>query len=132
MIRYTRFVLIFLFLWAGIALAAKAPAGGGMTSDDCLACHNDPSLSKEVNGKQVSLYVNETKFKASMHGSMFQCTDCHTDVKSVPHDPTPARVHCATCHQAEQQHYNDSVHAKAIKAGEQQGRRLRRLSRQPA
>jgi len=35
-----------------------------------------------VNGKQVSLYVDESKLKHSIHGDLFACVDCHKDVKS--------------------------------------------------
>ena len=56
-----------------------------MSNDDCLACHNDSSLTKDENGKQVSLHVDDAKFKASVHSS-FGCTDCHTDIKGVPHE----------------------------------------------
>ncbi|MFB3815441.1 MAG: cytochrome b/b6 domain-containing protein [Terriglobales bacterium] len=101
-----------------MAAAAKAPAAAGLSTADCLACHNDQSLAKEVNGKQVSLYVSEEKFKSSMHGAMFQCTDCHKDVKAFPHEPTPARVNCASCHEDQQKRYELSFHAKAIKAGD--------------
>jgi cytochrome b subunit of formate dehydrogenase len=122
-IRYKHLVFILLLLWAGTALAAKAPsakapASKGMSSAECLACHNDSSLSKEVNGKQISLYVNEEKFKASMHGAMFQCVDCHKDVKAVPHEPAPARVDCGSCHAEVEKKYNESFHAKAIAAGD--------------
>lgn len=89
-----------------------------MSTAECLACHNDPSLTKEVNGKQVSLYVKEETFKTSMHGGMFQCTDCHKDVKAFPHDPAPAKVNCGTCHEEEQKQYNAGFHAKAIKQGD--------------
>ena len=79
--------------------AAKAPK---MSNEDCLACHSDPTLAKDENGKQVSLHVDDAKFKASIHGSAFACVDCHTDIKAFPHDPTPAKPVCATCH-ADQQ-----------------------------
>lgn len=78
-----------------------------------LACHNDSSLTNDVKGKLVSLYVNDVKFKASIHGSMFQCTDCHQDVKAFPHEPGPAKVSCATCHAAEPSRYDRTLHAKA-------------------
>jgi len=89
-------------------------------NDDCLACHGDSSLNHEVNGKTVSLYVSPDKFKDSMHGSMFQCVDCHTDLKNSPHETTPAKVSCATCHADQQAAYDRSFHAKAIKAGDGQ------------
>ncbi|MFB3917397.1 MAG: cytochrome b/b6 domain-containing protein [Terriglobales bacterium] len=89
-----------------------------MTTEECLACHNEPSLSKDVNGKQVSLYVKEDTFKASMHGAMFQCTDCHKDIKAFPHEPAPAKVNCGTCHEEAQKQYNAGFHAKAISKGD--------------
>ena len=108
--------LIFLFC-TGIAFAGQKPAPKP-TNDDCLACHGDSSLVHDVNGKPVSLYVNPDKFKASIHGSMFTCVDCHTDLKSSPHETTPAKVLCATCHADEQAVYERSFHATAMKAGD--------------
>jgi len=67
-----------------------------MSNEDCLACHNDSSLTKDENGKQVSLHVDDAKFKASIHSAL-GCTDCHSDIKAVPHEPTPAKPVCATC-----------------------------------
>ena len=93
--------------------AAKTPK---LTNEDCLACHNDPSMTKEENGKQVSLAVDDTKFKASVH-SVFGCTDCHSDVKSAPHETTPAKPKCATCHADQQTAYEHGIHAKAAAAG---------------
>ena len=104
-----------LCLFAGTAATAQKP-----TNEDCLACHSDSTLSKEVNGKRVSLYVNPDKFKDSMHGGMFTCVDCHTDLKTSPHGATPAKISCATCHADEQAAYEGSFHAKAIKAGDSQ------------
>jgi cytochrome b subunit of formate dehydrogenase len=100
------------------AVVAKGPTSKGLSTAECLACHNDSSLSKEEGGKTVSLYVSEQKFKASMHGSMFQCNDCHKDVKAFPHEPAPAKVSCATCHADQQSQYSSGFHAKAIKAGD--------------
>ena len=49
-----------------------------------------PPLTHDVNGKTVSLHVDPQHFKDSIHGSMFTCVDCHTDVKSAA-----ARNHAA-------------------------------------
>ena len=107
-------------LFASLSAAQKsspkpAPKPG---NDECLACHGDPSFSTEVNGKPVSLYVNPDSFKNSIHGGMFSCVDCHTDVKSSPHENTPAKISCATCHADEQAAYDRSFHAKARKNGD--------------
>ncbi|HVP55443.1 MAG TPA: cytochrome b/b6 domain-containing protein [Candidatus Eisenbacteria bacterium] len=87
-----------------------------MSNDECLACHSDPSLTTEENGKQVSLQVDGDKFKTSIHSS-FSCVDCHTDVKSAPHESNPEKPKCATCHADEQTAYDHGVHAKAGDSG---------------
>jgi cytochrome b subunit of formate dehydrogenase len=103
--QYSRhFVICLALLMAQMAMAsAKKPAG--LTSEECLACHSEQ--------------VNQAAFQKSIHGSMFQCTDCHKDVKAAgPHDPAPAKVECATCHADEVQQYKTSVHGKAVAAGD--------------
>ncbi len=109
-------VLILSLIWfLPHALAAKAPKAP--SNADCLACHSDASLSTVVNGKQVSLFVDETKFKASIHGSMFTCVDCHDDLKEAPHTATPAKVSCSKCHADADKAYSHSVHADGKKTG---------------
>jgi hypothetical protein len=101
------------------AVAAKK-AAPKPSNEDCLACPSDSTMTKEVDGKQVSLYVNPDAFKNSMHGGIFTCVDCHSDIKSFPHETTPAKVSCAQCHADQQAAYDRSYHAKAIKAGDGQ------------
>lgn len=101
-----------------VALAAdKKAAQPADKSAECLACHSDPSLAKDVGGKAVSLHVDEGKFKNSIHGSMFGCTDCHKDIKGFPHDPAPVKVECATCHADQVAGYQASVHGQAAAKG---------------
>ena len=109
------YLLVFLLLAASGWAADKKPKLP--TNDDCLACHQDPSLSHDVNGKSVSLAVDPDKFKGSIHGSMFTCVDCHDDLKEAPHTVTPKKVSCAKCHADSEAAYSHSVHAGAIKAG---------------
>jgi cytochrome b subunit of formate dehydrogenase len=108
-----------LFAAAGLSAAPKKSAPKP-TNAECLACHSDSTLSHEVNGKPVSLYVDPNKFKDSIHGGMFQCVDCHADLKTSPHEKPPAKVSCATCHADEQAAYDRSFHATAMKAGDGQ------------
>jgi len=115
----------FAILWLAILTPCSTFATSGShpkkpSNEECLACHGDATLSKEVNGKPFSLFVNPDKFKDSIHGGMFACVDCHTDLKSAPHDGTPAKVSCATCHADQQAAYDRSFHAKAIKDGDGQ------------
>ena len=111
------FVLITLLCFTSHGVAANKPAPKP-TSEDCLACHGDSTLTHDVNGKSVSLYVDGQKFKDSMHGGMFTCVDCHEDLKTSPHENTPAKVSCAKCHADEQAAYDRSFHAKAIQSGD--------------
>jgi hypothetical protein len=101
-----------------LGTAAAAPkAAPRMSNAECLACHANAGLTKEVNGKQVSLDVHEDKFKGSAHG-VFGCTDCHADVAAFPHDPAPKKPDCATCHADEVAAYGRGFHAKAIRDGD--------------
>jgi cytochrome b subunit of formate dehydrogenase len=107
--------------FAGWALLSFSAAGSPKpANDDCLACHGDSTLTKEVDGKPASLYVDPSQFKDSIHGSIFSCVDCHTDIKSSMHEATPAKISCGQCHTDEQAAYDRSLHAKAIKAGHEQ------------
>jgi len=47
--------------------------------DDCLACHDDTTLtSKDADGTVHSLYVDKKMYLMSAHGEMeYGCTDCH-------------------------------------------------------
>ncbi len=107
-------LVFFTALLLGAGALAKSPPK--LSNEDCLACHNDATLTKDENGKPVSLHVDDAKFKASIH-SVFSCTDCHKDIKAFPHDPTPAKPVCASCHSGEQTAYDHGVHAKAAAAG---------------
>lgn len=104
MIRYGKYFIAFIVLFAGSAFAATAPK---ISSADCLACHGDA--------------VKEDAYKASIHGSMFECTECHKDIKGPgPHEPSPVKPQCATCHADAQKAYDHGYHAKALKNGDQQ------------
>jgi len=106
-----------LLLLAGSVHGASKKEPPKPTADECLACHSDSTLSHEVNGKTVSLNVDPDKFKSSIHGSMFTCVDCHTDVKSSAHETTPKKISCATCHADEQAAWEKSFHGKAVQTG---------------
>ena len=101
-----------LFAWA-CALHAEHK----LKDSDCLACHSDSTLAKEVDGKPVSLYVDAAKLKQSIHGGLFACVDCHADVKSLAHDAAPRKISCAQCHADAEKAYVHSLHAAAAKAG---------------
>jgi thiosulfate reductase cytochrome b subunit len=97
------------------ANAANPPAGAGadaagaqpaataaakIPSETCLGCHGTEGFAVlEPDGKTRSLFVDQEKFKPSVHGGR-QCQDCHTNVTSIPHQPMQVRVSCVNCHEA--------------------------------
>ena len=100
----------------GLLSASPARAVHKPANDDCLTCHGDSSLSNEVNGHKVSLYVDGAKLQHSIHGSLFTCVDCHKDVKGMVHETTPKKISCADCHSDAAQAYSHSLHAKPTKS----------------
>jgi cytochrome b subunit of formate dehydrogenase len=109
---YWLFLSVFIFL-ISTAWAAKKP-----TNADCLACHGDATLTHEVNGKQVSLAVDEAKFNNSIHGAILTCVDCHDDLKSAPHEVMPMKVSCSKCHADADKAYSLSIHIQARAKGD--------------
>jgi len=107
------YVLLLLFL----AGACAARGERKPKNEDCLSCHGDATLTTEVNGRQVSLFVDGAKLKHSIHGSMFTCVDCHKDVKGLVHEVAPKKVSCADCHSDAQQAYSHSQHARTTQSG---------------
>jgi cytochrome b subunit of formate dehydrogenase len=101
-----------LFVWATGARAEQK-----LKDKDCLACHSDVTLNEDVSSGKLSLFVDESKLKHSIHGGMFSCVDCHKDVKSLVHEAPPEKITCAQCHADAQDAYAHGTHAKAAKAG---------------
>jgi ribosomal protein S27AE len=97
--------------------AFSADAEQKLQDKDCLACHASPTLTTQMNGKSVSVYVDPAKLKHSIHGSMFSCVDCHKDVKGFIHETPPKKITCAECHADAQEAYSHSLHAMPVKAG---------------
>jgi len=101
-----RAILIALLSGSCSAYALQKPA-----DSDCLACHSDSTLTKDENGKQVSLFIDQDKFRHSVHAGALNCVDCHADFKGYPHPDHPARVQCETCHTEQAAGLKGSVHA---------------------
>jgi cytochrome b subunit of formate dehydrogenase/5-methylcytosine-specific restriction endonuclease McrA len=106
---YAPFFAFLLFAWASSPISAQK-----LKDSDCLTCHGDATFT---DGSGHSIAVDQNKFKHSVHGSMFTCVDCHTDVKSLVHDAPPKKITCDQCHADEGQGYAHSIHAKATQAG---------------
>jgi formate dehydrogenase gamma subunit len=104
--------LLLTLLSPGIAGAAESsrPAAGP-TNEDCLGCHADKNLTKEERGKTVSLFVEESGLKASVHGRL-ACTSCHAGILEIPHAEKLPPVSCERCHSKAATPYRASVHGR--------------------
>lgn len=106
---------------------ASTPVLLGGSESLCLACHKNSGLSMSFrNGEPLSLYVDYSAFKSSVHGASLSCTNCHIDRTSYPHpslDATGKREYelissriCLKCHAAVSRSPNEAItdrfHAK--------------------
>ena len=102
-----------------LALAAVQLNAAALKDGDCLDCHGIETLSTtNAAGKEISLYVDQAKFAASVHATN-GCVNCHADITaSHPDDNRPvAPVNCARCHKQQGESYGASVHGLARLAG---------------
>lgn len=75
-----------------------------LKNEDCLMCH-----------ESMEPLVDVKLFESSIHGS-FGCTDCHQDIKEIPHGE-PKKVDCSSCHEEVGKDYSEGVHGKARAMG---------------
>ncbi|MCX7988568.1 MAG: cytochrome c family protein [Thermodesulfovibrio sp.] len=94
----------------------------------CLSCHSRPISKKMKNGETLSVQVKESDILNSAHKKL-KCTECHKEFSTTQH---PIRVFesiadyrakakdiCNNCHQDAVKKYDKSIHAEALKKGNQ-------------
>jgi len=98
------FLLLAASLWCHPASAMKDEA--------CLDCHGDKTMTADRNGKTVSLYVDLSIFKETIHAGN-GCVSCHeqADVPEGKDHPVPMKpVKCANCHDKIAETFANSMH----------------------
>lgn len=85
---------------------------------DCIGCHEDKELEGTKKGKTVNVFVDDGKFKKSVHSDL-QCIDCHTDLKGMDgeHKEELKKVDCSSCHDEVPGSFNKSIHKGLLKKG---------------
>ena len=111
-------LLVFVFLCVSFPVLHGTEEG--IPDENCLECHSDRDLTmeKDADAGEVSIYVDEGKLRASVHGGN-ACTECHSDLTDGhPDDEKPAlKVVCAKCHEKQSASFGASVHGLAASAG---------------
>ncbi|MCP4583578.1 MAG: hypothetical protein GY839_18365 [candidate division Zixibacteria bacterium] len=105
--------LLIIMLVFAMSFAIKA-----QSTDDCLMCHEDPDLTTDRDGHEISVFVDLDKYQKSIHGE-FECIDCHASLEDAefPHEERIEAVDCGLCHDDIAEIHAKSVHGKSI-AGE--------------
>jgi len=96
------------------------PAATAQDVEFCLMCHADTDLTKVRGDRVVSLFVDQARFTASVHGREgLTCVECHQDLAGLDgeHAPELAPVDCAMCHDREQSVFEHSLHGRQLAAG---------------
>ena len=85
------------------------------SDEDCMMCHEDRDLTKERNGRTVSLFVDTTIFAGSVHHSN-SCISCHSDAddEGFPHNENLNTVDCGSCHTEPMANNRRGVHGQAL------------------
>jgi predicted CXXCH cytochrome family protein len=93
----------------------------------CLFCHSKPGLSLTLpSGEMLSLTIDSSHFAESAHKEI-ACSDCHANIDTFPHPDLQVQTLrafslqmytiCQKCHQEQYNKTLDSVHMKAVAAG---------------
>ncbi|MHB0976195.1 MAG: hypothetical protein ACYC1U_03255 [Candidatus Aquicultorales bacterium] len=92
---------------------------GDQQQSGCLVCHGDRKLTKIVDGRPKSFYVNVNDLKASPHKNV-ACTSCHKDFGNTNHTvksadwKIAASLACIRCHDHNKQYidYSKGIHGQ--------------------
>ena len=87
--------------------------------EDCLMCHEDPDLTGEIDGKEVSVFIDLEDHAASVHAD-FECVICHQDLMDadLPHEDELEAVDCGMCHDDQAAQHDHSLHGRAAVRGD--------------
>jgi nitrate/TMAO reductase-like tetraheme cytochrome c subunit len=108
--------------------AAPRPQGETPSNETCLGCHQQQGMTTQIGDQPLPLTIDVAKFGASVHGTEnIACVDCHTNITGFPHPEVTASSPrdfslemyptCQECHNEQYQKVLDSVHQKALAAG---------------
>ncbi len=92
----------------------------GAANADCLRCHGQENLNKQVGGQTVSLFVDAERIAGSTHGKV-ACAQCHSEITPSHEracDTITRKVDCSVCHAEPASQYAKSIHGKLNAQGD--------------
>lgn len=98
--------LILILFFGILSISGNAYS---LTLTDCLKCHQDQKMVKNI--------ININEFRQSIHKNL-NCTDCHKDIKKIPHEVKIENALCFPCHDKEINDYKTSVHGRQYIKGD--------------
>lgn len=121
-------LLVVMVLSATPAEAAPQFQGDQPTDEFCLGCHQQEGMTAQIGGEPLVITIDPEKFSSSVHGTEnIACVDCHTNITGFPHPQVIASSSrffslqlypiCQECHMEQYQKTLDSVHQRALAAG---------------
>jgi predicted CXXCH cytochrome family protein len=130
--RFVRCLLLVLVVVVSATRAGaqnKASGSEGISNDVCMGCHGNSSFSATLkDGQTLSVYVDQNSLAHSVHSGL-ACTDCHSDITTIPH---PAKDFanrravslayyqlCRQCHFDQYTRLVDGTHFEALSKGNQ-------------
>lgn len=107
---------------------SAAPPAQDISNDSCLFCHQEEGRTTQIGGQTLALTINGAQFEASVHAEEgIACVDCHSNITTFPHPEVTAASprdfslemypSCQQCHAEQYQLTLDSVHQRALAAG---------------
>lgn len=86
------------------------------SNEDCMMCHEDHELTMEKGGKTISVFVQESIVKKSVHADV-DCAFCHedADVEEFPHPENLKPVNCGSCHPTAEMQFDKGIHGKVLR-----------------
>ena len=96
-IRYVQILMV-----AALSLSfllVLIPPAYSQSTNVCLTCHSNRSMTMNIRGRKVSLFVDRARLSVSVHASM-KCVDCHKGYSPgrIPHAEVIRPVDCQACH----------------------------------
>ncbi len=85
------------------------------SDEDCMMCHEDQLMTKERNGRTVSMFIDTMIIEGSVHSGN-TCISCHTDAddEGFPHLENLNPVNCGICHTTPMNENTRGTHGQAL------------------